>query len=324
MKRVTILAMYNTMASTVTGPMDVFYQAGIMWNYFRGQRLTPFFETEIVTTDGGPFKCLNGTRMLPDRSVRDVASTDLIVVSSILNIDKTLKHEGEAVDWLKEHYGRGTHIATVCTGAFVLAETGLLDGKTATTHWGSAGEFRQRYPRVHLKPERLLTDEGDLFCSGGMNAGTDLALYLVEKYCGHEVALQSSKAMISDIGRTLQAPYAIFQYQKDHKDTQILAVQKLLEKDFGRDYPYEALARRFGMSRRTFERRFKAATGDTPLIYLQRVRVEAAKHLLESRDLSFDEIAYRVGYEDSSAFRKLFLKQTGLRPREYRKRFQRN
>ena len=158
---------------------------------------------------------------------------------------------------------------------------------------------------------------------GGMNAGSDLSLYLVEKYCGHEVALQSSKAMISDIGRTLQAPYSIFQFQKDHNDTQILSVQKLMEENFDRSYPYENLARKFGMSRRTFERRFKAATGDTPLIYLQRVRVEAAKKILETEEFSFDEIVYRVGYEDAGAFRKVFLKQTGLLPREYKRKFQR-
>jgi len=323
MKKVTILAMFNTMASTVMGPMDIFFQAGVIWNYFQGKKPRPFFKTEIVTIDGNPFKCLNGTVISPDGSIRDVDATDLIIVSSILNIEKTLKYEGEVLDWLTHHYRQGSHIATICTGAFVLAETGLLNGKTATTHWGAADEFRQRYPGIDLKPERLITDEGDLFCSGGMNAGSDLSLYLVEKYCGHDVALQSSKAMISDIGRTLQTPYSIFQFQKDHNDTEMLSVQKLMEEDFHESYPYEELARRFGMSRRTFERRFKAATGDTPLIYLQRVRVEAAKRMMETQTLSFDEIAYRVGYEDASAFRKIFLRQTGVRPTEYKRRFQR-
>lgn len=323
MIRVTILAMYNTMASTVIGPMDVFYQTGVMWNYFQGRQPEPFFETKIVTPDGKPLKCLNGTRLMPDGSIHDLESTDLIVVSSILDIDRTMKYQGEVVDWLKHHYRKGAHIATICTAAFVLAETGLLDQKTATTHWGAADDFRKRYPLIDLKPERLITDEGDLYCSGGMNAGTDLALYLVEKYCGHEVALQSSKAMISDIGRTLQAPYTIFQFQKDHQDTQILSVQKLMEENFDQNYPYEQLARKFGMSRRTFERRFKAATGDTPLMYLQRVRVEAAKKMMETRNLSFDEIVYGVGYEDSSSFRKIFRRHTGLLPGEYQRRFQR-
>jgi len=323
MKTVTILAMFNTMASTVMGPLDVFFQAGVMWNYFQGEKPRPFFKTQVVTTDGNPFKCLNGTIIQPDGSIHDVDATDLIIVSSIMDIEKTLKYEGEALDWLTHRYGQGTHLASICTGAFVLAETGLLDGKTATTHWGAADEFRRRYPRIDLKPERLITDEGDLFCSGGMNAGSDLSLYLVGKYCGHEVALQSSKSMISDIGRTLQTPYSIFQFQKDHNDEQILSVQQLMEESFDESYPYEGLARRFGMSRRTFERRFKAATGDTPLVYLQRVRVEEAKRMMETQSLSFDEIAYSVGYEDPSAFRKIFLKQTGLRPTEYKRRFQR-
>lgn len=323
MKKVTVLAMYNTMASTVIGPMDVFYQAGVMWNYFSGQKITPYFEVKLVTSNGKPFKCLGGVRMVPHGSIHDVQGTDLIVVSSILDIDRTLAVQREAIDWLKDHYRRGSHIATICTGAFVLAETGLLDGKTATTHWGFADQFQKRYPRIELKPERLITDEGDLFCSGGYNAGIDLSLYLVEKYCGHEVALQSSKSVISDIGRTSQAPYAIFQLQKKHHDDQILAVQEWIEKNFDQNFNYDTLARKNGMSRRTLERRFKAATGETPLTYQQNLRVEAAKRLLENGKRSFDEITYRVGYEDSSTFRKVFLKQTRLRPSDYRKKFQR-
>jgi transcriptional regulator GlxA family with amidase domain len=323
MQKVTILAMYNTMASTVIGPMDVFYQAGVMWNYFNRQKISPYFEVKVVTTNGAPFKCLSGVRMLPQGSIHDVPESDLIVVSSILDIDKTLKVQGEVIDWLKGQYGRGAHIASICTGAFVLAETGLLDGKSATTHWGFAEQFRKRYPRIELKPERLITDEGDLFCSGGYNAGTDLSLYLVEKYCGHDVALQSSKSVISDIGRTTQAPYAIFQFQKDHNDNRILTVQEWIENNFDQTFNYDKLARNYGMSRRTFERRFKTATGDTPLIYQQRLRVEAAKRLLEDGNRSFDEITYQVGYEDSSSFRKVFFKQTGLRPTEYQKKFQR-
>ena len=323
MKRVAILAMHYTMASTVTGPLDVFYQAGVMWNYFKGQRLTPHFEVALVTTDGKPVKCLSGIRMLPQGSIHEVQQTDLIVISSIMDIDKIIQYQGEVIDWLRMHYRQGAHIASICTGAYVLAETGLLDGKIATTHWGSAEEFRKRYPRVTLKPERLITDEGDLFCAGGLNAGTDLALYLVEKYCGHEVALQSSKSLISDIGRTSQAPYAIFQHQKDHGDRRILRAQAWIEENFKQNFEYNALAQKNGMSRRTFERRFKAATGDTPLMYQQRIRVEKAKRLLENGNLSFDEITYRVGYEDSSTFRKLFSKHTGLRPREYKLKFQR-
>jgi transcriptional regulator GlxA family with amidase domain len=323
MKKVTVLAMRNAMASTIAGPLEIFYQAGVMWNHFKGEAVNPFFEVQVVTTKGTPFKCLSGVRMVPDGAMREVRQTDLIVVSSILDIARTLQTQGEVVDWLQVQHSRGAHIATICSGAFVLAETGLLDGKSATTHWAFADQFRRRYPQIRLKPERLITDEGDLFCSGGYNAGIDLALYLVEKYCGHEVALQSSKSLISDIGRTSQAPYAIFQHRKDHRDPQILGVQEWIEQNFDKNFSYDHLARQSGMSRRTLQRRFKSTTGETPLTYQQSIRVEAAKRLLERSVRSFDEITYKVGYEDSSTFRKIFTKQTGLVPTEYRKKFQR-
>jgi len=323
MKSVTILGMRNTVASTVISPMDVFYHAGVMWNYLNGQAFTPYFDVRLVTTNGKPFRCLSGVRLVPDGSIHDVKETDLIVVSSILNIDKTLSTQGEAVDWLKDCHRRGSQIATICSGAFVLAETGLLDGKSATTHWGFAKQFIRRYPRVDLKVERLITDEGDLYCSGGYNAGIDLSLYLVEKFCGHEVALQSSKSMISELGRTSQAPFAVFQHRKDHNDEHILPIQEWIEENYNKNFSYDSLARQNGMSRRTMERRFKNATGETPLTYQQGIRVEVAKRMLESDRRSFDEITYAVGYEDSSTFRKIFSKQTGLVPKEYRKKFRR-
>ncbi len=323
MKKVTILAMQNSMAFTIIGPMDVFSQVGVMWNYFNGLNSSPSFDVRLVPTTGKPFKSLYGARMVPDGSIHDAGQTDLIVVSSIMDIDKTLREQGEVVGWLKDRYKAGSHIATICSGSFVLAETGLLDGKTATTHWAFANQFQRRYPRIELKAERMITDEGDLFCSGGYGAGIDLSLYLVEKYCGREVALQSSKSLISDINRTSQAPYAVLQYRKDHGDDQILKVQEWIEKNFDKDFSYDELARRGGMSRRTLERRFRNATGETPLTYRQNLRVETAKRLLEEGIYTFDEITYRVGYEDRSTFRKVFSRLTGLVPTEYRKKFQR-
>lgn len=323
MKSVTILGMRNTMASTIISPMDVFYHAGVMWNYLNGQALTPYFDVHLVTTTGKPFRCLSGIRLVPDGSIHDVQQTDLIVVSSILDIEKTLSVQRDAVDWIKDHHRQGAQIATICSGAFVLAETGLLDGKSATTHWGFARQFRKRYPQVELKVERLITDEGDLYCSGGYNAGVDLSLYLVEKFCGHEVALQSSKSMISELGRTSQAHFAVSQHRKDHQDAHILPIQEWIEVNYHKHFNYDGLARQNGLSRRTLERRFKNATGETPLAYQQGIRVEVAKRLLERERYSFDEITYRVGYEDSSTFRKIFSKHTGLGPKEYRKKFRR-
>lgn len=322
MKTVVILAFDYVVASTVTGPLDVFHQAGMLWNYVCDVEPTPFFEVSVATPDGGPIKCLGGISIIPAHSIHEVRSPDLIVISSVGNIEKTLSKHPYVVDWLRTHYESGSSIASVCTGAFLLAETGLLDEKTATTHWGFTRLFNQRYPKVILKPRRIITDEGDLFCSGGVYSGVDLSIYLVEKHCGHEIAVQCSKAVIHDYVRESQAPYAVNLFQKDHKDEKILAVQEYMENNYNSDKAvYDKLAEKFGLSRRTLIRRFKAATGDTPLIYLQRFRVEIAKVLLEKRQHTFDEIAYQVGYDDSGYFRKVFVQFTGLRPKEYQRKF---
>lgn len=321
MKKVTILATHNTVATTVLGPMDVFFLAGQLWNMISGVPLTPFFDVEIVSETGEPVKCLNNLPIIPHRAISEVEKTDLIIISSIGDIEKTLQHNQAAIKWLKQQHRRGASIASVCTGAFLLAETGLLKGKTATTHWGFMDLFRKRYPQIQLKPERLITDEGTLYCAGALAAGIDLSIYLVEKYCGHDVAIQCSKALLHDMGRQSQAPYRILNFQKRHADDAIRAVQLWLENHYSQPVDMNDVARTHGMSRRTFERRFKNATGDTPLFYLQKIRVEAAKKIIETQSLSFDQISYQAGYENSSHFREIFKKHTGLLPTQYERYF---
>jgi transcriptional regulator GlxA family with amidase domain len=322
LKKVVIWAFDHVLASTVTGPLDVFHQAGVLWNFVCEKELSPHFHVSVATTEGQPVRCLGGITIDPRQSIHDVESPDLIVIPGGANIDKAVSRHREAVDWLKTHYEKGCRLASVCSGAFLLAETGLLDGKTATTHWGFTRLFNRMYPKVHLKPKRLITDEGDLFCSGGVYSGVDLSIYLVEKFCGHETAVQCSKAVVHDYIRESQAPYAASLFPKDHKDEKVLEVQEYIEGRYNSgDLGYDRLSEEFCMSRRTLIRRFKAATGDTPLHYLQRLRVEIAKTLLETRLHSFDEIAYQVGYEDTGFFRKVFVQHTGLRPKEYQKRF---
>jgi transcriptional regulator GlxA family with amidase domain len=321
MINVTVLAMENTSASAITGPMDVFYQAGVLWNYFNGKKITPYFQVKAVTVDGAPFKCSNGVRMAADGSIEDVQSADLIVVSSIINVERTLQEHDRTIRWLAEQYEKGAHIASICTGSFLLAESGLLDGKIATTHWAYADQFKKRYPRVQLEIERPITDDGDLLCSGGYTASIDISLYLVEKYCGADVAAQSSRILIPNYeAAAALMPHASVGCQKTHRDDQILSVQEWIETHFNKNFDYDELASRSHMSRRTLERRFKAATGKTPLSYQQCVRVKAAKQMLESGMHSFDEITCQVGYEDSSSFRKVFQKYTRLSPSEYRNR----
>ncbi len=322
MKKVTILALHNTIATTVVGPMDVFFQAGQLWNYINRLEPEPLFQVEVVTLDGNPAKCINGFLLPANKSIHDVSDTDLILLSCITGIEKTIKYSADIITFLQNQNEKGVSIASVCTASFLLAETGLLDGRTATTHWGWAEKFRRMYPKVDLKPDRLITDEGDLFCSGALNSGIDLAMYLVEKYCGHEIAVQTSKALIHDLGRHSQSPYEVFQFQKRHTDEEIKEIQLWIETNYAREFNINWIASSHGMSRRTFERRFKNATGDTPLVYLQRIRVEAAKRYLESELTAFDEISYKVGYENSNFLRELFKKHTGLLPTEYQKKFQ--
>ena len=321
MKKVLILAFGHTVASTFTGPMDVFHQAGSLFNRLTGEKEAPRFDVKLVSLDGKPFETLSGMTVMPHLSMAHADQADLVVISALSSLDSR-RYPG-AIEWIKRHAEQSTAIASVCTGAFLLAATGLLDGKTATTHWAFAEEFRQRYPAVHLQPEKIITDEGKLFCSGGFTAGMDLALYLVERYCGPEVAIGSAKAMVYDLNRVSQTPYSVFRLLKNHDDAAILNVQIWLENHFAEKISYPDLAGRFGLTTRTLERRFQAATGITPLYYLRKVRIEAARRLLEESGKSFDEISWEVGYGNSGFLRKVFVQETGLHPPAYRRRFRR-
>ena len=320
MKKVTILALESAMSASVMGTMDIFSQAGFTYDYLMGADPNPFFDVTIASRDGKPVQCFNNAKIQPHCGIDDVDHTDLLIISSFTDFE-ILTSSRDLVTWVKDQYQKGVTIGSVCIGSFLLAQTGLLDGKTATTHWGFVQEFRKRHPDITLQPEKLITDEGKLLCSGACNSYIDLSVYLIERFCGRNAALQSSKTMVHDFARSSQAPYMVLQQNRDHNDEQILAIQNHIEEQYSLRFNPERLARAYGMSRRTFERRFKKATGHTPVFYLQRSRVEAAKQMLETGHRSFDEIAYKVGYEDSSFFRKVFVKHTGLRPSEYKAKF---
>jgi transcriptional regulator GlxA family with amidase domain len=320
MKTIVILALHGGVASSITSPMDVFHLAGLTWGYSTGHEIESQFQVKIASVDGKPVRCANQLYIEPHCDIHEVKNPDLIMICSISDmVDRVLEKNIGVIDWLTHRHRSGSHIASICTGAFVLAETGLLNGKSATTHWGFADLFRQRYPLVHLKPERLVVDEGDLYCSGGANSSFDLTIYLIEKMVNREVATQYAKAMVHDIGRFTQAPFAACTFCKDHHDQQILGVQKWIEKNYAQGINISLLAGDHGMSLRAFERRFKKATGDSPLFYLQKVRIEAAKALLEKAHSTFEEVTYHVGYEDVRSFRKIFQRHTGLSPKEYQR-----
>lgn len=319
MKQIVILALDGTIASTATGPADIFSLAGVLWNRIRGVQPEPYFKVTMASVTGKSVACVNGIVIQPHLSIEEVKEADLVIISAedLGVLEATSR---STVPWLVRRHESGATLASVCTGAFLLAETGLLDGKRATTHWGFADLFRKRYPDVDLRPECLITDEGSLLCGGGAFSYFDLSLYLVERYCGFEMALQCAKSLLLDMGRTSQIPYAVFEYQKHHKDAQILKAQAFMEKNFSQELNMGDLAERVGMSLRNFKRRFGRATGDSPLTYLQRYRVEAAKRLMENTRQSVSEICYQVGYDDVGFFRRIFKRYVGIAPNEYRKR----
>lgn len=318
---VTIIALDGAVATTVSGPFDIFQQAGIRWHRIFNTTPEPYFNVEIVSMDGEPVECRGGLMLIPHQAMQAIEKTELIMISGCGDLDSPGVSYADVITWLRRHHDRGALIASICTGAFVLAETGLLKGKTVTTHWGFVSQFMRKYPDIRVCPQRTVIDADDILTSGGVNAGLDLSLYLVEKICGREIALQCAKTIVHDLGRRHQSPYSVFRFQKDHSDQKILDIQEWLESNYATNLDYSKIASNFGLTRRTLERRFKLATGQTPLAYRQRVRVEAAKIMLENSEKTIDEIAYAVGYEDTNSFRKIFMRNTSLRPSIYRSKF---
>jgi transcriptional regulator GlxA family with amidase domain len=251
-----------------------------------------------------------------------VGKTDLIFVPTTgLSVHDVIERNAEVVPWLERRSSRGIAVASVCSGVGLVAAAGLLDGKRATTHWGLAERFREMYPRVRWMPELMITEDRGFYCGGGVNASLDLSIYLVEKFCGHEIAVQTAKALLIETPRAWQSGFAIVPLKTDHSDDNISSAQEWMHKNFSRSFPLEEPARRVGMSERNFIRRFKAATGDSPLIYLQKLRVAAAKRMLENNRRTMQDISEAVGYQDVVFFRTLFQRHTGVSPSAYRDRF---
>jgi len=322
MTEVTILFLDGTFSSTAVGPMEVFRHAGTLWNFLTGGKQVPRFRVTTASVDGRAVRCDGRILIKPDTALTAIRKADLIFIPTTgLSIDDVVERNAAVVPWLRRWHKRGVSIASVCSGVGLVAATGLLDGKRATTHWGLAERFREKYPKVKWMPELMVTEDRGLYCGGGVNAALDLSLYLVERFCGHDVAMQTAKALLIETPRAWQAGFAIVPLKTEHSDDTISNAQEWLHENFQRTFPLEDPARRVGMSLRNFVRRFKQATGDSPLIYLQKLRVSAAKRLLESDHRSMQEVSDAVGYQDVAFFRKIFERHTGASPSAYRRRF---
>jgi transcriptional regulator GlxA family with amidase domain len=315
---VAVIAFDGCMTSAVTGLLDALHIANLWALTLNVSQVNPFV-TSIVAPSTRTVRGSGGFT-IPTSPLADAPRPDVAVVPPIMApIQETLSANQEIVEWLRSPHG--ALVASVCAGAFFLAEAGLLAGRRATTNPAFARLFRQSYADVELVPEERLVDSGEVLCAGSTTAFLDLGVYLIDRLVGHEVAVLTAKTLCIDKNHRSQLPYFLYVAPKDHGDAAVLAQQTWLEAHYGEPLDIDALAQRGAMSQRSLNRRFRIATGMTPGEYLHRIRVEAAKRLLETSDLSVDQITSQVGYRDARSFSRLFRSFSGLTPTEYRIRF---
>ena len=319
MKHVSIIVPQgDSILSSIIGPYKALNTAN---DYLQKTGRAPMFDIHLVGL-GSETRLYGGLFSVhPDAMMKDVKKTDLIIIPALQ--PQSLSVNLDFIPWISEQYKRGAEVASLCVGAFLLASTGLLKGKKCTTHWLAADAFRQMFPDVTLLPEKIITEDNGIYSSGGAYSFINLVLHLIEKYSGRDVAVYVSKVLEVEIERKSQSPFTVFMGQKEHEDDPIKKAQEYIESNVGEKISVDQLAGLFLISRRNFERRFKKATANTPVEYLQRVKIEAAKKSLESGRENINEVMYAVGYSDSKAFRTTFKKITGLSPLDYRKKYNR-
>ncbi|WP_296981053.1 GlxA family transcriptional regulator [Thalassolituus sp. UBA1505] len=318
--QVSILVSPLCSAASVTLAQEILYAANLFSE--SDQAAEPLFAIQLVSLDGQPVKTSAGLMLAVDKSIQDVADTDLILIPGFLFSLRDVMPELVAyAGFLQQQHGQGSVIASMCNGSFLLAESGLLNGVEATTHWAFADLFRKRYPGVNLDESQILCDTGQLVSGGGATAALDLLLHLVRRFGSAELAHTCSRYLLIDHVRPKQSPYVMWTMPKNHGDEQIRRVQQWLEQNFSGPVTIDDVAAKFGFGVRNFKRRFKEATDQTPISYLQNIRLERAKYLLESTRRPISSITFDVGYEDVNSFRRLFRKRVGVSPMEYRERF---
>jgi len=317
--KIGIIVYEGCTASMVTGVLDILSLANTQYKTKNGKAL---FELEIISETGKPVTSFSQLPIQAQRSIKTTHKYDLIYIPGFVgDVENILYKEKKIVTWLTSQYKKGSVLTAACNGNFLLAETGLLNGKNATTHWSLIDVFRSRYSKITLEPEKIIVDSGDIISAAGVTAYFNLALFMVEKYSSKDLAIICAKVFLVDSGRKIQTPYQMYQVSKKHGDNEILNVQNWLEKNYNEKITLSGMMNVCNLGKKTLIRRFKKVTGETPLIYLQKLRIENAKRILESKSLSFNEITLEVGYNDVSSFHKAFKSETGLTPMEYRSKF---
>lgn len=305
--------------SSIVGPYKIFSRANTYWEEKEGREL---FKIELVgiSKEVDFYEGLFSVK--PQRKLSEITKTDLIIIPSLNhNFEQAMKENQLFIDWITKQYKNGAEVASICTGAFLLASSGLLDGKNCSTNWAVEESFRKMFPKVNLQTDKLITDENGIYTNGGAYSFLNLVIYLVEKYFNRQTAIFCSKVFQIEMDRKSQSPFIIFKGQKLHGDEMVKEAQTYIENQFQEKLSIEDLSSHFAVSRRNFDRRFIKATGNTPVEYTQRVKVELAKKAFETGRKTINEVMYEVGYSDVKSFREVFRKITGLTPLEYRNKY---
>ena len=319
MKRVSILVPESSVLQAIADPQYLF-SAVNQFMAISGKE--PLFDVQLVgrkkevkLNDG--LYSVNTSQLL-----KDVKQTDLVVIPALFgDMKSAISKNQKLLPWISEQYNNGAEVASLCVGAFLLASTGLLNGKKCSTHWGFQNEFREMFPKVEVIDGSIVTEEHRIYSSGGANSYWNLLLYLVEKYTDRQTAILASKYFAIDIDRESQSAFAMFQGQKNHNDGAIKEAQEFIDKNVQEKIAIDELADLVSLGRRSFERRFKVATNNSVLEYINRVKIESAKRSFETSRKNINEVMYDVGYTDTKAFRTVFKKITGLTPIEYRNKY---
>ena len=324
MKHLSILvpddqASLNTIACIV-GSFQVFSEAN---KYLERKGAAAIFDIELVGAAKNSFFSNSMLSVRHHSAIAEIERTSLIVIpaSLIRSYEKATDNNRLLIDWVKKQYKQGAEVASMCAGGFMLAATGLLKGKTCSTHWSLSESFRDLFPDVNLQTDKLITDENGIYTNGGAYSFLHLLIYLVEKFYDRQTAIHCAKYFQIDLDRNLQAEFAIFNGHKKHNDDVVLNAQKFIEENYRDKISIEKLSSELGTGRRNFDRRFIKATGLTPLDYLQRVKIEVAKKSFESTRKTVHEVMYEAGYNDAKAFREVFTRVTGLSPIEYKSKY---
>ena len=319
MKHVSILVPESSVIEAIADPRYMFTAVN---QFLQAEGKPPLFNVQLVGIKKEVKLDNNLFSVHADALIKDIKKTDLIFIPALCgDIKNALELNKNFVGWIQDQYNNGAEVASLCVGAFLLASTGLLNGKKCSTHWLFANEFRNMFPDVELVDGSIITEENGLYSSGGANSYWNLLLYLVEKYTNRDIAILASKFFAIEIDRNSQNAFMMFQGQKEHEDDEIKKAQEFIEENYPDKITVYNLADKFAIGRRSFERRFKKATHNTVVEYMQRVKIEAAKRSFESTRKNITEVMFDVGYTDTKAFRTVFKKITGLTPVEYRNKY---